>query len=199
MGLLKLWGICDNQYSGTDGVIKLRKDQLQDEGELEKIKKKRRLDFLDILLFARVSVYHRGAYITESLPGNTQQGTSTALMTPVVSLRQRMGIACLTRTSVLRWTHSCSRAMTPQPADCLGSSMLWPHTLNTNRDAGKKFRVSWEMDPPSPGKSSRGGRTLILWVGRSLRSPVYLNFRMDLISGITLTRCPIPPCASRRP
>ena len=35
-------------------MIKLRKDQLQDEGELEKIKKKRRLDFLDILLFARM-------------------------------------------------------------------------------------------------------------------------------------------------
>ena len=40
-------------------MIKLRKDQLKDEGELEKVKKKRRLDFLDILLFARVSVYHR--------------------------------------------------------------------------------------------------------------------------------------------
>ena len=37
----------------------MRKDQLKDEGELEKVKKKRRLDFLDILLFARVSVYHR--------------------------------------------------------------------------------------------------------------------------------------------
>ena len=37
----------------------MRKDQLQDEGELEKVKKKRRLDFLDILFFARVSVYHR--------------------------------------------------------------------------------------------------------------------------------------------
>ena len=177
----------------------MRKDQLQDEGELEKVKKKRRLDFLDILLFARVSMYHRGMCITERLPGSTQQVTSTALMTPVVSLRQRMGIACLTRTSVLRWTHSCSRAMTPQPVDSPGSFMLWPHTLNTNRDAGKKFRASWGMDPPLPGKSSKGGRTLILWVGRSLRSPVYLNFRMDLISGTTWTRCPTPPCASRRP
>jgi hypothetical protein len=37
-------------------VIKLRKAQLQDEGELEKVKRKRHLDFLDILLFARVSV-----------------------------------------------------------------------------------------------------------------------------------------------
>ncbi|KAK7814434.1 hypothetical protein U0070_008802 [Myodes glareolus] len=44
---------CQLAHNHTDGVIKLRKDQLQDEGELEKVKKKRRLDFLDILLFAR--------------------------------------------------------------------------------------------------------------------------------------------------
>nr|XP_045005411.1 cytochrome P450 4A10 isoform X1 [Jaculus jaculus] len=41
-------------HEHTDRVIKLRKDQLQDQGELEKIRKKRRLDFLDILLFARI-------------------------------------------------------------------------------------------------------------------------------------------------
>jgi hypothetical protein len=43
----------------TDQVIKLRKAELQNERELEKIKKKRHLDFLDILLFARVSVWGR--------------------------------------------------------------------------------------------------------------------------------------------
>ena len=40
----------------ADRVIKLRKAQLQDEGELEKIRNKRHLDFLDILLFAKVSM-----------------------------------------------------------------------------------------------------------------------------------------------
>ncbi|XP_041507689.1 cytochrome P450 4A10-like [Microtus oregoni] len=44
---------CQLAHDHTDGVIKMRKNQLQDEGELEKVKKKRRLDFLDILLFAR--------------------------------------------------------------------------------------------------------------------------------------------------
>ena len=33
----------------------MRKAQLQNEEELEKVKKKRRLDFLDILLLAKVS------------------------------------------------------------------------------------------------------------------------------------------------
>lgn len=134
----------------------------------------------------------------ESLPGNTQ-GTSIVLMMPVASLRWRMGTACLTRTYVLRWTHLCSRVMTPQPVESPGSSMLWPHTLSTNKDAERKFRVSWGMDPPLPGKSlSR--HALILWVGRrSSWSPVYLTSRMDFISGITWTRFPTPPCASKKP
>uniref|UniRef100_A0A8C5QDA3 Cytochrome P450 n=1 Tax=Leptobrachium leishanense TaxID=445787 RepID=A0A8C5QDA3_9ANUR len=37
----------------TDKVIKLRKESLKQESELEKIKKKRHLDFLDILLYAK--------------------------------------------------------------------------------------------------------------------------------------------------
>ncbi|KAM8935317.1 cytochrome P450 4A11-like isoform 2-T2 [Lycaon pictus] len=45
---------CQLAHQHTDRVIKLRKAQLQDEGELEKIRNKRHLDFLDILLFAKV-------------------------------------------------------------------------------------------------------------------------------------------------
>lgn len=50
-----------NHCSGTDQGIKLRMSHLQKEGELEKFRrKKRHLDFLDILLIARVSVCRRG-------------------------------------------------------------------------------------------------------------------------------------------
>uniref|UniRef100_A0A8C4PPP2 Cytochrome P450 family 4 subfamily A member 11 n=1 Tax=Equus asinus asinus TaxID=83772 RepID=A0A8C4PPP2_EQUAS len=45
---------CQLAHQHTDQVIKLRKAQLQKEGELEKVMKKRHLDFLDILLFARM-------------------------------------------------------------------------------------------------------------------------------------------------
>ena len=89
---------------------------------------------------------------------------------PAASLRWRMGTACLTRTYVLRWIHSCLRVMTLQPVESPGSSMLWPHTLSTNIDAERRFRASWGMDPPSPGKSSRSRNALILWIGRSLVS-----------------------------
>nr|XP_034358379.1 cytochrome P450 4A14 isoform X2 [Arvicanthis niloticus] len=45
---------CKIAHEHTDGVIKMRKAQLQDEAELQKAKNKRRLDFLDILLFAQI-------------------------------------------------------------------------------------------------------------------------------------------------
>ena len=52
--------LAENQCSGTDTVIMGRKDNVQMEGQLKKEKTWRHLDFLDILLFARVSVGRRG-------------------------------------------------------------------------------------------------------------------------------------------
>ena len=46
--------------SGTDAVIKERKAHLQKEGQLEKEKTRRKVNFLDVFLFARVSVGRRG-------------------------------------------------------------------------------------------------------------------------------------------
>uniref|UniRef100_A0A5F9DJ24 Cytochrome P450, family 4, subfamily A, polypeptide 5 n=1 Tax=Oryctolagus cuniculus TaxID=9986 RepID=A0A5F9DJ24_RABIT len=45
---------CQLAHEHTDRVIQQRKAQLQQEGELEKVRKKRRLDFLDVLLFAKM-------------------------------------------------------------------------------------------------------------------------------------------------
>ncbi|XP_039080453.1 cytochrome P450 4A11-like [Hyaena hyaena] len=45
---------CQLAHQHSDRVIKLRKAQLQEEGELEKVRSKRHLDFLDILLFAKM-------------------------------------------------------------------------------------------------------------------------------------------------
>ncbi|XP_036698311.1 taurochenodeoxycholic 6 alpha-hydroxylase-like [Balaenoptera musculus] len=45
---------CQLAHQHTDAVIKLRKAHLKKEGELEKVRSKRHLDFLDILLFARM-------------------------------------------------------------------------------------------------------------------------------------------------
>nr|XP_037855370.1 cytochrome P450 4A11 isoform X2 [Chlorocebus sabaeus] len=45
---------CQLTHQHTDQVIQLRKAQLQKEGELEKVKRKKHLDFLDILLLAKM-------------------------------------------------------------------------------------------------------------------------------------------------
>ncbi|XP_007944894.1 cytochrome P450 4A11-like [Orycteropus afer afer] len=45
---------CQLAHQHTDKVIKLRKASLQEEGELEKMKRKRHMDFLDILLCAKM-------------------------------------------------------------------------------------------------------------------------------------------------
>ncbi|XP_047379378.1 cytochrome P450 4A11-like [Sciurus carolinensis] len=45
---------CKLAHEHTDKVIRQRKAQLQDEEELEKVRRKRHLDFLDILLFAKM-------------------------------------------------------------------------------------------------------------------------------------------------
>ncbi|CAH6790683.1 Cyp4a30b [Phodopus roborovskii] len=44
---------CQIAHEHTDRMISMRKAQLKNEGELEKVRKKRLLDFLDILLFAQ--------------------------------------------------------------------------------------------------------------------------------------------------
>uniref|UniRef100_A0A8C6E808 Taurochenodeoxycholic 6 alpha-hydroxylase-like n=1 Tax=Moschus moschiferus TaxID=68415 RepID=A0A8C6E808_MOSMO len=46
--------VCHLAHQHTDAVIKERKAHLQKEGELEKVRSRRHLDFLDILLFARM-------------------------------------------------------------------------------------------------------------------------------------------------
>ncbi|XP_022352321.1 cytochrome P450 4A11-like [Enhydra lutris kenyoni] len=45
---------CQLAHQHTDRVIKLRKAQLQEEGNLEKVRSRRHLDFLNILLFAQM-------------------------------------------------------------------------------------------------------------------------------------------------
>uniref|UniRef100_A0A2K5NF46 Cytochrome P450 family 4 subfamily A member 11 n=1 Tax=Cercocebus atys TaxID=9531 RepID=A0A2K5NF46_CERAT len=45
---------CQLTHQHTDQVIQLRKAHLQEEGELEKVRRKRHLDFLDILLLAKM-------------------------------------------------------------------------------------------------------------------------------------------------
>ena len=108
--------LAGNHCSGTDAVIEERKTCLRKEGELEKVRSRRHLDFLDILLFSRVSVGRKGLSLWAE--AHRKGGPCTLALPP------QMEAACLTRTSVLKWTRSYLGAMTPQPVASPGSSML---------------------------------------------------------------------------
>lgn len=131
------------------------------------------------------------------LPRTTEEGANPVLL-PCVP-RWRMGAACLTRTSVRKWTRSCLRAMTPQPAASPGSSMLWLRTLSISRGAERRSRASWGMAPPSPGECSRDRRALPTQLDKN-PWPVWTlpALMLGFVSGTTWIRCPTPPCASRR-
>uniref|UniRef100_A0A8C8VEX0 Cytochrome P450 n=1 Tax=Pelusios castaneus TaxID=367368 RepID=A0A8C8VEX0_9SAUR len=57
---------CDTVHLQTDKVIQERKKSLKDERELEKIQKKRHLDFLDILLCAKVGTEDPWLFLVSS-------------------------------------------------------------------------------------------------------------------------------------
>uniref|UniRef100_A0A8C9PUC1 Uncharacterized protein n=1 Tax=Spermophilus dauricus TaxID=99837 RepID=A0A8C9PUC1_SPEDA len=135
---------CQLAHEHTDQVIGQRKAQLQNEGELEKIRQKRHLDFLDILLCAKVSMWW--VEKPETLP---RRGRNKPCSLIHGLPRWRMGAACLMRTCVPRWTPSCLRAMTPQPVLSPGSSMLWPHTRSISRSAGRRSSSS-HLSPNCP-------------------------------------------------
>lgn len=84
MGLLRvvLSSLPGNYYPCTDQVIKSRRAQLQDEGELEKVKKKRRLDFLDILLFSQVSVWNQMRDLRVDLESQSKKQTLLSHLWP---------------------------------------------------------------------------------------------------------------------
>uniref|UniRef100_A0A452FMS8 Cytochrome P450 family 4 subfamily A member 11 n=1 Tax=Capra hircus TaxID=9925 RepID=A0A452FMS8_CAPHI len=150
---------CQLAHQHTDAVIKERKAHLQKEGELEKVRSRRHLDFLDILLFARVSVGRRGLSLS----------------------------ACLTRTSVPRWTRSCLRVTTPQPRSRASLQMVTLSYLNSRESVVVQdhldqmpyttmcIKEAMRLYPPVPV------------IGRELSKPITFPDGRSLPAGILLS------------
>uniref|UniRef100_A0A452FMP1 Cytochrome P450 family 4 subfamily A member 11 n=1 Tax=Capra hircus TaxID=9925 RepID=A0A452FMP1_CAPHI len=149
---------CQLAHQHTDAVIKERKAHLQKEGELEKVRSRRHLDFLDILLFARVSVGRRG-----------------------------LSLSCLTRTSVPRWTRSCLRVTTPQPRSRASLQMVTLSYLNSRESVVVQdhldqmpyttmcIKEAMRLYPPVPV------------IGRELSKPITFPDGRSLPAGILLS------------
>lgn len=80
--------------SCADVVIKKRREDLKDEKELNHVKAKRGLDFLDLILLAKVSIT-RGICYRRTSPKQ--------VLLCVLTFRMRTNSLCLTKTSTQRW------------------------------------------------------------------------------------------------
>ena len=121
-----------------------RKSHLQKEGKLEK-ERRRTLDFLDILLFARVSVGRRGLSLwaeahrkgrpcTLTLPPQMENGSSLSDKDLHAEVDKVMFKGHETTTSGISWI----------------LYSLVSHPVHQQR-CQKRSRASWGMAPPSPG------------------------------------------------
>ncbi|XP_050021754.1 cytochrome P450 4A10 isoform X3 [Alexandromys fortis] len=157
---------CQLAHDHTDGVIKLRKNQLKDEAELEKVKKKRRLDFLDILLFAR-----------------TENGDSLSDKDIRAEVDTFMFEGHDTTASGLSWifyalaTHPEHQQRCREEVQSLlgdGSSITWDH-LDQMPYTTMCIKEAMRLYPPVPG------------VVRELNTPVTFPDGRSLPKGISVT------------
>ena len=158
-GLPESSALAGNHCSGTDSIIKGRKSHLQKEGELEKERKWRPLDFLDILLFARVSVGRRGLSLwaeahrkgrpyTLALPPQMKNGSSLSDKDLHAEVDKVMFKGLETTTSGISWI----------------LYSLVSHPVHQQR-CQKRSRGSWGMAPPSHGECP-GDRRILSHLGR---------------------------------
>nr|XP_020010923.1 cytochrome P450 4A11-like isoform X1 [Castor canadensis] len=156
---------CQIAHEHTDRVIKLRKAQLQDEGELEKVKRKRHLDFLDILLFARM----------ENGKGLSDKDLRAEVDTFMFEGHD-------TTASGLSWIfyalamHPKHQQMCREEVQSLlgdGASITWDH-LDQMPYTTMCIKEAMRLYPPVPGVSRELSKPVTFPDGRSLPKGVIL-------------------------
>ncbi|XP_062047245.1 cytochrome P450 4A7 [Lepus europaeus] len=157
---------CQLAHEHTDRVIKQRKAQLQQEGELEKVSRKRRLDFLDVLLFAKM-----------------ENGSSLSDQDLRAEVDTFMFEGHDTTASGISWIfyalamhpehqHRCREEIQGLLGD--GASITWEH-LDQMPYTTMCIKEALRLYPPVPG------------VGRELSSPITFPDGRSLPKGIIIT------------
>ncbi|XP_049631137.1 cytochrome P450 4A11-like [Suncus etruscus] len=157
--------VCEVAHEHTDHVIQQRKMQLQNEGELEKIKKKRHLDFLDILLFAKTE---KGSSLSDK---DLRAEVDTFMFEGHDTTAS--GISWILYALAINPEHQqlCREELQSLLGD--GTSITWDH-MDKMPYTTMCIKEALRMYPPVPG------------VGRELSTPVTFPDGRSLPKGLSV-------------
>ncbi|XP_047647472.1 cytochrome P450 4A24-like [Phacochoerus africanus] len=155
-----------NRRSKTDRVIQLRKAQLQKQGEMENVRKRRHLDFLDILLLARME------------KGNSLSDTDLRAEVDTFMFEGRdttaSGISWILYALASHPEHQqrCREEIQGLLGD--GTSITWDH-LDQMPYTTMCIKEALRLYPPVPGVSRELSKPITFPDGRSLPAGITLS------------------------
>ncbi|XP_004679030.1 PREDICTED: cytochrome P450 4A11-like [Condylura cristata] len=155
----KFYQACDVAHEHTDRVIRERKAHLQKEGELEKISGKRHLDFLDILLRARME---NGDSLSDA---DLRAEVDTFMFEGHDTTASGISWILYALAAHPEHQHRCREELQSLLGD--GSSLSWDH-LDKMPYTTMFIKESLRLYPPVPGISRDLSKPITFPDGRSL-------------------------------
>ncbi|ELR57482.1 Cytochrome P450 4A11 [Bos mutus] len=156
---------CQLTHQHTDAVIKERKAHLQKEGELEKVRSRRHLDFLDILLLARVN----GSSLSDE---DLRAEVDTFMFEGHDTTASGISWILYALASHPEHQQRCREEIQSLLGD--GASITWDH-LDQMRYTTMCIKEAMRLYPPVP------------FIGRELRKPITFPDGRSLPAGILVS------------
>uniref|UniRef100_A0A8D1HN68 Cytochrome P450 4A11-like n=2 Tax=Sus scrofa TaxID=9823 RepID=A0A8D1HN68_PIG len=157
---------CQKVHQHTDRVIQLRKTHLQKEGEMENVKKKRHLDFLDILLFARME---NGNSLSDT---DVRAEVDTFMAAGHDSTASGISWVLYALASNPEHQQRCREEIQGLLGD--GTSITWDH-LDQMPYTTMCIKEALRLYPPVPGVSRELSKPITFPDGRSLPAGIILS------------------------
>ncbi|XP_019813086.1 cytochrome P450 4A11-like isoform X2 [Bos indicus] len=157
---------CQLTHQHTDAVIKERKAHLQKEGELEKVRSRRHLDFLDILLLARME---NGSSLSDE---DLRAEVDTFMFEGHDTTASGISWILYALASHPEHQQRCREEIQSLLGD--GASITWDH-LDQMRYTTMCIKEAMRLYPPVP------------FIGRELRKPITFPDGRSLPAGILVS------------
>ncbi|XP_004679029.1 PREDICTED: cytochrome P450 4A6-like [Condylura cristata] len=158
---------CEVAHEHTDRVIRERKAHLQKEGELEKISGKRHLDFLDILLRARME---NGDSLSDA---DLRAEVDTFMFEGHDTTASGISWILYALAAHPEHQHRCREELQSLLGD--GASLSWDH-LDKMPYTTMCIKESLRLYPPVPGFSRELSKPITFPDGRSLPEGIIVSF-----------------------